>query len=70
MLIRKATAVDELTKWDMWLYHQRHHYIHVTDSKAVTLLSASLLQKISADTDRLCQITLNKKIIVHIWKVV
>ena len=36
---------------------------HVTDGVTVTLLSASLLQKISAATDCLCQIVLNRKLL-------
>jgi len=34
----------------------------MTDGMKVTSLSASLLQKISAAMDRLCQITLNRKL--------
>jgi hypothetical protein len=42
-------------------YHQHNQSIHVTDAMIVTSLSASLLQKISAATDCLCQIMLNLK---------
>jgi hypothetical protein len=40
--------------------HQRNKFIHAT--VAVTSLSASLLRKISAATDRLCQVALNRKL--------
>jgi len=42
------------------VYHQHNQLIHVTDGLTVMSLSASLLQKISAATDRLCQIALNR----------
>jgi hypothetical protein len=61
-LVRKANAVKEETKWATWLYHQRNKSIHVTDGVTMTSLSASLLQKIHAAMDRLCQILLNWKL--------
>ena len=63
MLVRKANAVEEGTKWVVWLYHQHNQSIRVTDGVAMMSLSASLLHKIIAVTDRLCQITLKGKII-------
>jgi DNA/RNA-binding domain of Phe-tRNA-synthetase-like protein len=62
MLVRKANAVEEETEWATRLYHQCNQSIHVTDGVTVTSLSASLLQKIRAATDHLCQITLNQKL--------
>jgi hypothetical protein len=61
-LVRKANAVEEETKWATWLCHQHHQSIHVTDGVTVTSLPASLLQKMSVTTDRLCQITLHRKL--------
>jgi hypothetical protein len=48
------------TKWISRLYHQRNHSLIVTDGVTVTSLFAGLLQKISAATNRLCQIALNR----------
>jgi hypothetical protein len=61
-LLRKANAVEEETKWSGWLYHQRNQSIHVTDGVTVTLLPASLLQKISVTMDCPWQITWNWKL--------
>jgi hypothetical protein len=58
-LVRKANAVKEETKWAAWLYHQCNQSIHVTDGVTVMSLPPCLLQKISATTDCLSQITLN-----------
>jgi hypothetical protein len=63
MLVRKTNAVEEATKWFVWLYNQHNQSIHMTDGMAMMSLSASLLQKISAATDRLCQITLKGKLL-------
>ena len=50
--MRKADAPHD--------YINKHNqYIHVTDGATVVSLTASLLQKISAVTYLLCQITLN-----------
>jgi len=46
MLVRKANAVDEETKWAMSLYHQHKQSIHMTNGVTVMPLTASLLQKI------------------------
>jgi hypothetical protein len=62
MSIREASAVGEGTTWAAWLYHQHHQFIHMTDGVTVTPLSASLLQKMSAAFDCLCQIVLNQKL--------
>jgi len=43
------------------LYHQYNQSIHMTDSKTITLLSASLQHKTSAATDHLCQTAFNRK---------
>jgi hypothetical protein len=43
------------------LYRQHYQSIPVTDMSVLSL-SASLLQKISADMDHLCQIALNWKL--------
>jgi len=59
MLSRKANDLEEETTWAVWLYHQRNKSIHVTDGVTVMSLSASLVQKIRAAADRLCQIVLN-----------
>ena len=62
MLSRKVNDLKEETTWAMWLYHQRNKSIHVTDGVTVMSLSASLVQKIRAPMDRLCQIALNWKL--------
>jgi hypothetical protein len=62
ILVRKANAVEEETKWVLCLYHQRNQSIEVTDGMTVTSLPASLVQKTTATTDRLCQITLKRKL--------
>ena len=61
ILVRKANAVEEETKWVAWLYQQRNQSIYGTYGVTVTSISASLLQKTSAATDRPCQIALNRK---------
>jgi hypothetical protein len=61
ILLRKAIAVEEETKWAACWYHERNQSIHVTDGVTMTSLSGSLLQKISAAMDHLCQIVLNWK---------
>jgi hypothetical protein len=63
ILVRKANAVDEETKWATWFYHQRNQSIHVTDGVKVTSLLASLLQKVKVTTNHLCQIMLNRKLL-------
>jgi hypothetical protein len=62
-LVTKANAVEEETRWAALLRYQRKQSIHVTDGITVTLLSASLLHKISAATDRQRQIALNRKLL-------
>ena len=62
ILVRKASAVEEETKWSTWLYHQCNQSIHVTYGVTVTSLPASLLQKMSANTDCLSEIALNRKL--------
>jgi len=69
MLVRKAKAVEEKTKWATWLYHQHNQSIHVTDGMTVMSLSTILLHKTSTATDRLCQIVLNWKL-SQTWRVV
>jgi hypothetical protein len=63
MLVRKAKAVEEETKWAVWLCHQHNQSIHVTDRMALMSLSASFLLKICVATDHLCQIALNRKLL-------
>jgi hypothetical protein len=63
MLVRKANAVEEETKWTARLYHHRNQSTHVTDGVTVTSLSARLLQMTSAAKNSLCQIALNRKIL-------
>jgi len=46
----------------MWLYQRHNQSIHMTNGVTLMSLPASLLQKISAAMDRLCQITLNWKL--------
>jgi hypothetical protein len=58
ILVRKANAVDDETKRG---YITNGESMQVTVGVTVTSLSASLLHKISAATDRLCQIPLNRK---------
>jgi hypothetical protein len=62
MLVGKANAVEEKTKWATRFYHLHNQYIHVT-GVTVTSLSASLWQKISAATDSLCKIAINQKLL-------
>jgi len=51
------------SKWATWLYQRHNRSIHMTNGMTVmSLPAASLLQKISATVDRLCQITLNWKL--------
>jgi len=63
MLARKANDVEEETMWNVWLNFHHNQSLHVTDIVTVMSLSASLLQKVSAATDHLCQITLNRKLL-------
>jgi len=42
-------------KWFSWLYHQHNQSIYVTEGVTVMSLAASLLRKISAAIDHLCQ---------------
>ena len=57
ILVRKASAVDEETRRTTWLYRQCNQSIHMTDGVMVESLSCSLLQKKSAATYRLCQMS-------------
>jgi hypothetical protein len=63
MLVRDANAVEEGTMWATWLYHHHHQSTNVADGVTVMSLSASIRQKLSAATDRLCQIVLNQKLL-------
>ena len=62
ILATKANVVEGETIRAACLYHQRNQSTHVADGVTATSLSASLLQTLSAATDCLCQITLNRKI--------
>ena len=62
MLSRKANALEEETTWAAWLYHRCNKTIHMTDGVTVMSLSASLIQKIRAAADCLCQFALNWKL--------
>jgi len=62
MLVRKAKAVEEKTKWTTWLHHQHNQSIHVTDGVTVMSHSAILLQKTIMAMDHLWQIVLNWKL--------
>jgi hypothetical protein len=55
--VRKASAVEEETRWAAWLYH-----IHVTDGVTVTSLYASLQHKTRSTMDRVCHIALKRKL--------
>jgi hypothetical protein len=46
-------------------YHQSTQSLLVIDGVIMTPISASLLQKASAATDRLCQIALNRKLSLY-----
>jgi hypothetical protein len=59
LMLLKQENVEEETTAATWLQHQRNQFLHVTDGVTVTSLSASLLQQISAATNRLYQIPLN-----------
>jgi hypothetical protein len=61
ILVRKANANEQETKWAEWLNYQRNLSIHVTDGVTVTSRFASLLQKMGVATDGPCQIALNRK---------
>lgn len=58
MTVRKANAVEEETKWAEWITSIVNPYTWQLTGMS---LFASLLQEISAATDRLCQIVLNQK---------
>jgi hypothetical protein len=68
MLGRKANAVEEETTWATSVHHQCNQSIHLSDGVKVTSLSASLLQKIRASVDRLCQIAFNQKLLLKFKK--
>ena len=61
---KNSQAVEVEIKWATWLYHQNNQSIHVTDGITVTSLSTNFLQKVSAATDHLCQIAINR-ILLH-----
>jgi len=46
-MLRKASAVEEETKWAAWLYHWCNQAIYLTAGVTVMSLFASPLQKIS-----------------------
>jgi len=58
MLVRKADAIEEETKWAEWITSVINPY---TFQFTGISLYASLLQDISAATDHPCQIVLNQK---------
>jgi len=62
MLITKPNIAGGGTTTAASLYHQGNKSIHVTDGVTVISISASVLHKISAATDRPCQIALNRKL--------
>jgi len=62
MLVKRAIAVEEETKWAARLYHQGNQSVYVTDGFTGTSRSASILQKINMAMNCLCQILLNKKL--------
>jgi len=59
VLLTKAGAVEEETKWAAWWYHWCNQSVHLTEGVIVMSLSASLLQKISMHMNHLCEIALN-----------
>jgi len=59
-LIRKVNAEEEET-----ICHQSTQSLLVTDGVAMIPLSASLLQRVSAATNHLCQIALNRKLSLY-----
>jgi hypothetical protein len=63
-----AIAVEEGTKWAAWLYHQCYQSIQMTVGVMVIWLSASLLQNISMATGCLCQVVLNRKLLLKLEK--
>jgi hypothetical protein len=62
MLLTKASAVEEATKWAAWLYNRCNQFIQLTECVTVMSLSASLPQKINMNTYHMCEITLNRKL--------
>jgi len=62
MLVRNANAVEEETRWTMWLYHKHNQPIRITNRVIVTSLSASLQHKTRATTDHVNHIALNWKL--------
>ena len=72
-LVTNASVVEEITKWLSWLYHQHNQSIYVTEGVTMMSLAASLLQKISATTDHLCQdwwtsLRAHAQIVFKFWK--
>jgi len=63
VLLRKASAVEEETKWAAWLYHRCNQSIHLTEGVTVMSHSASVLQKISMHMNHLCEIASNRKLL-------
>ena len=59
LLVTKPNLAEEGTTTAAKLYHRRNQSIHMIDGVTVTSISTSPLHKISAVTDRLCQIALN-----------
>jgi len=64
LMLTKASAVEEETKWAAWLYHRCNQSKHLTEGVTVMSLSASLLQKISLHMNDLCKIAPNKIIVL------
>jgi len=62
MLVRKASAVEEETRWASWLHHKHNQPIRITNRVIVTSLSASLQNKTRATTEHVSHIALNPKL--------
>jgi hypothetical protein len=61
MLVRKANAVEEETRWASWLHHKHNQPIRIINRVIVTSLSVSL-HKTRATTDHVSHIALNQKL--------
>jgi hypothetical protein len=67
-MLRKASAVEEETKWAAWLNHRCNQAKNWTAGVTVMSLFASLLQKISMHMDLLCKIAFNWNILCQFEK--
>jgi hypothetical protein len=63
MLLRKASVVEEETKWAAWSCHRCNQPIHLIDSVTVMSFSASILQKICGHTKHLSGSAFNQKLL-------